>query len=321
MERQSRIYIADPQGLIGSSLRNKLNEQGFRNVIGDVSSSLLLTDFKAVDDLFSRSRPEFVFLIGGASGGISANQKKPADLMLDNLLTSCHVIESARRYEARKLLYLASSCIYPKYAEQPMRIESLMSGKLEPTNEPYAIAKLAGLYLCLAYRQQFHADFITAIPANVFGPGDDFSGDDSHVIGALMRRMHEAKNSYQNEIVIWGSGTPRREFIFSEDVAEACILLIDNYEGAEPVNIGVGSDCSIRDLAEMIKEVVGYPGDLVFDPTRPDGMPAKLLDSTILRKLGWTPKTPLKDGLSKTYKWFAREDEFAKRERNGRAVL
>ena len=321
MDREASIYIADSHGLVGSSLRDKLNEQGFKKVISSAPGSLALTDSKEVENFFSRTRPEFVFLIGGASGGISANQKNPADLMLGNLLTNCHVIESARRYGTRKLLYLASSCIYPKFAEQPMRIDALMSGKLEPTNEPYAIAKLAGLYLCRAYRRQFQANFITAIPANVFGPGDDFSEEDSHVIGALIRRMHEAKISRQNQMVIWGSGFPRREFIFSEDVAEACILLMDNYEGAEPVNVGVGSDWSIRDLAETIKEVVCYSGDLVFDRSKPDGMPAKLLDSTVLCNMGWTPKTPLKEGLTRTYQWFAREDKFAERERNGRAVL
>jgi GDP-L-fucose synthase len=217
------------------------------------------------------------------------------------------------------LLYLASSCIYPKFTEQPMRPEALMSGHLEPTNEPYAIAKLAGVYLCRAYRRQFQANFITAIPANVFGPSDDFSLEDSHVIAALMRRMHEAKISGQSEVVIWGSGLPRREFIFAEDIADASIFLMDHYDEAEPVNVGVGADWSIRELAEMIAEVVGFAGNLVFDRSKPDGMPAKLLDSSVLQKMGWRPKTSLKEGLIRTYQWFAQEGTI--RERNASAVL
>ncbi|HEX7229640.1 MAG TPA: NAD-dependent epimerase/dehydratase family protein, partial [Candidatus Binatia bacterium] len=216
MDLQASVYIADHHGLVGSALHEKLSQSGCERIISDPPGAFTLRDAKLVDRLFSRTRPEFVFLIGGASGGIGANQKRPADLMLDNLLVNCHVIENARRYGTRKLLYLASSCIYPKFVEQPMRVESLLSGGLEPTNEPYAIAKLAGLYLCRAYRQQFQTEFITAIPANVFGPGDEFSAEDSHVIAALMRRMHEAKSARESEVVLWGSGLPRREFIFVE---------------------------------------------------------------------------------------------------------
>ena len=319
MDLQASVYIADHHGLIGSALRAKLSQLGCEKIISDPPGAFALRDAKVVDRLFSRARPEFVFLIGGASGGIGANQKRPADLMLDNLLVNCHVIENARRYGTRKLLYLASSCIYPKFVEQPMRVESLMSGGLEPTNEPYAIAKLGGLYLCRAYRQQFQAGFITAVPANVFGPGDDFSAEDSHVIAALMWRMHTAKTARQRDVVIWGSGLPRREFIFAEDVADACIFLMDHYDEAEPVNVGVGADWSIRELAEMIAEVVGFAGNLVFDRTKPDGMPAKLLDSSVLQKMGWREKTSLKEGLIRTYQWFAYEATI--RERNASAIL
>jgi len=318
MDLQASVYIADHHGLIGSALRAKLSQLGCE-IISDPPGAFALRDAKVVDRLFSRARPEFVFLIGDASGGIGANQKRPADLMLDNLLVNCHVIENARRYGTRKLLYLASSCIYPKFVAQPMRVESLMSGGLEPTNEPYAIAKLGGLYLCRAYRQQFQAGFITAVPANVFGPGDDFSAEDSHVIAALMRRMHTAKTARQRDVVIWGSGLPRREFIFAEDVADACIFLMDHYDGAEPVNVGAGADWSIRELAEMIAEVVGFAGNLVFDRSKPDGMPAKLLDSSVLQKMGWRAKTSLKEGLIRTYQWFAREGTI--RERNASAIL
>ena len=319
MDLQASVYIADHHGLIGSSVHNKLIQLGCEKIISDPLGWVALRDFNRVDGFFSRVRPELVFLIGGVSGGIGANQKRPADLMLDNLLVNCHVIESARRHGTRKLLYLASSCIYPKLVEQPMRVEALMSGGLEPTNESYAIAKLAGLYLCRAYQQQFQAKFIAAIPANVFGPGDDFSLEDSHVIAALMRRMHEAKISHQSEVVIWGSGLPRREFIFAEDMAEACIFLMEHYNGAEPVNVGVGADWSIRQLAEMIAEVVGFAGNLVFDPSKPDGMPAKLLDSSVLQKMGWRAKNSLRDGLLKTYQWFANEG--MNRERDASAIL
>ena len=321
MDRQASIYIADCHGLIGSSLRAKLTELGCKKIIGDPPGSCSLTDFQELDRLFLRTRPDFVFLVGGASGGISANQKYPADLMLDNLLMNCHVIENARQCGTRKLLYLASSCVYPKVVEQPMRVNNLMTGKLESTNEPYAVAKLAGLYLCSAYRQQFEANFITAIPANIFGPGDDFSAEDSHVIAALIRRMHEAKVGREKKVVIWGSGSPRREFIFCDDIADVCVLLMDDYEGAEPVNVGVGMDWSIRDLAEAVAEVVGYSGELVFDTSKPDGMPAKLLDSTVLAKMGWQPKISLKEGLARTYQWYEREGKFTDRKQHARAVL
>ena len=319
MDLQASVYIADHHGLIGSSVHNTLIQLGCEKIISDPLGWVALRDFNRVDGFFSRVRPELVFLIGGVSGGIGANQKRPADLMLDNLLVNCHVIESARRHGTRKLLYLASSCIYPKLVEQPMRVEALMSGGLEPTNESYAIAKLAGLYLCRAYQQQFQAKFIAAIPANVFGPGDDFSLEDSHVIAALMRRMHEAKISRQSEVIIWGSGLPRREFIFADDMADACVFLMEHYDGADPVNIGVGADWSIRELAEIIAEVVGFSGNLEFDRTKPDGMPAKFLDSSVLQKMGWQPKTSLRDGLLKTYQRFAHEG--MNRERDASAIL
>jgi len=213
-------------------------------------------------------------------------------------------MESARQRRVEKLLYLASSCAYPKFCEQPMRVEALMTGKLEPTIEAYAAAKLAGLALCQAYRQQFEMDFISAIPANIFGPGDDFSAEDSHVVGALIRRMHEAKLHSVPEVVIWGTGSPRREFIFADDLADACIFLMGSWDEREAINIGVGRDWSIRELAEIIREVVGYQGKLTFDSTRPDGMPAKLLDSSRLRELGWQPSTTIKDGLRATYAWY-----------------
>jgi len=304
MDLQASVYIADHHGLIGSSVHNKLIQLGCEKIISDPLGWVALRDFNRVDGFFSRVRPELVFLIGGVSGGIGANQKRPADLMLDNLLVNCHVIESARRHGTRKLLYLASSCIYPKLVEQPMRVEALMSGGLEPTNESYAIAKLAGLYLCRAYQQQFQAKFIAAIPANVFGPGDDFSLEDSHVIAALMRRMYEAKISRQSEVVIWGSGLPRREFIFADDMADACLYLLEHYDGSAQVNVGTGSDLTIRDVAATIASVVGFCGETCWDTTKPDGTLQKLLDVSKLAQLGWTSNIGLEEGLERTVAWY-----------------
>lgn len=319
MDKNAGIYLADNHGLVGRAIAAWLKRNGFRFVFGETGTPRL-TDAKEVDAFFSGNRPEYVFLIGGTAGGIRANQKMPADLILDNLLANAHVIESARRHGIKKLLYLASSCIYPKFCRQPMRPEYLMTGKLEPTNEPYAVAKLAGIFLCQAYRQQYKANFTAAITANVFGPGDDFSEENSHVIGALIRRMHEAKVTGRSRVIIWGSGSPRREFIFSEDLAEACIFLMNHYDGEEPINTGVGFDCSIRDIADMIKEVVGYPGELVFDTSKPDGMPAKLLDSGRLHEMGWEARTPIREGLAATYQWFLRKGEPAE-VKNEQAIL
>src|SRR5258706_3523939 len=223
---------------------------------------------------FASTVPEWVFLVGGKTGGISANQKFPADLMLDNLLVDCHVMGGALRHGVKKLLYLASSCTYPKICEQPMRVDALMTGKLEPTNAAYATAKLAGLQLCQAIRRQYKRDFMAAIPANIYGPGDDFSNDDSHVVGALMRRMHQAQLGTAPEIVVWGTGTARREFIYSRDFAAACLFIMDRYQDDGPINVGVGRDWSIRELAEIVKDVVGYHGVLRFDTGKPDVMPA-----------------------------------------------
>ncbi|HEY3166612.1 MAG TPA: GDP-L-fucose synthase, partial [Candidatus Binatia bacterium] len=300
----------------------ELKRAGYERVLPQSTEALAnLTEAAEMDEYFRQHRPAYVFLIGGKTGGIKANQNHPADLMRDNLLVNCHVIESAYRHGVKKLLYLASSCIYPKFAVQPMKVDDLMSGRLEPTNEAYAAAKLAGLYLCQAYRRQFDKPFITAIPANVFGPGDDFSFEDSHVIAALMRKMHEAKTFGQPYIEVWGSGVPRREFIFSHDLANACLFLMNSYDGEEPINLGIGCDWSIREIAEIIREVVGYSGDLKFDRSKPDGMPAKLLDSSYLRQMGWKPQTSIREGLSITYEWFLRLGLDANEKQDGRAIL
>jgi len=263
-----------------------------------------LRDASQVDAFFSHAAPEYVFLAAGRSGGIQANQDYPAELLLDNLLIECHVIHSACRHGVKKLLYLASSCSYPKDCPQPMKEGDLLSGPLEPTNEAYAVAKIAGIKLCQAYSRQYGVDFICAIPANVFGPWDDFSPGDSHVIAALLRRMHEAKTGGAAEIEIWGTGKPRREFIFTRELADACHFVMENYHDRAPINLGCGTALSIEELAGMVKEVVGYEGRLRFDPSKADGMPVKILDSSKLLGMGWRPCQDFRPSLEATYRWF-----------------
>lgn len=305
MERNSTIYVAGGQTLIGAAILRQMERQGYIiNIIGKSGEEPDLTDGRSVDDFFSRRLFEYVFMAAGKSGGIEANRKYPAELMFDNLLVECHIIHSAYRHGIKKLLYLASSCCYPKHCPQPMHVESLLTGPLEPANEAYAVAKIAGIKLCQAYRQQYGANFIVGIPTNVFGPGDDFSPEDSHVIAALIRRIYEAKLTGKPFVEIWGTGTPRREFIFADDLADACLFVIQRYDGAEPINLGGGTDLSIAELAELVKEVVGYAGELRFDTSRPDGMPLKALDSSRLIAMGWRPATPFRVALAATYDSF-----------------
>jgi len=303
MHKDARIFIADDHGLIGEAISRRLRDDGYENLLGGPGKPSLI-DAQEVQAFFSRTLPEYVFVLGGKAGGIGANQKFPADLMLNNLLVDCHVIDNAYRCGVKKLLYMGSSCCYPRACLQPMQVSSLMTGVLESTNEAYATAKLAGIKLSQAYRQQYDIDMISAIPANVFGPGDDFSVEDSHVIAALMAKMHQAKLSQMDNVEVWGSGAPRREFVYVTDVADAAIFLMNHYSSPVPINLGSGSDASIREMAELIKEVVGYSGELRFDPEKPDGMPLKSLDSSELFALGWQPKIPLRSGLEKTYQWY-----------------
>ena len=302
MNTTSRIFVAGGNTLIGAAILRQLESQGYRNVIDEQESDW--TDSVQVADFFARQKPEYVFLAAGKTGGIEANRRYPAALMLDNLLVECHIIHNAYRHGVTKLLYLASSCCYPKLCPQPMRVESLMTGLLEPTNEAYAVAKIAGIKLCQAYRQQYGADFIVGIPANAFGTDDDFSLEDSHVIPAMLRKMHEAKAHGADQVEIWGTGTPRREFVFADDLAEACIFVVQNYNSDEPINLGGGADVSIHELAHLAGEVVGYKGQLHFDTTKPDGMPIKALDSSRLREMGWVAATPLRAALDATYASF-----------------
>ena len=304
VKKQSTIYVAGGETLIGAAILRALRQQGYANVVGGRDAEPNLTDGTAVDGFLKRVRPEYVFLAAGKSGGIAANQKYPADLLTDNLLAECHVVHHGFRHGVKKLLFLASSCCYPRQCPQPMKEEALLTGPLESTNEAYAVAKIAGIKLCQAYSRQYGVEFIPAIPANVFGPGDDFSPDDSHVVAALIRRMHEAKVRGGPSVEIWGTGSARREFVYVEDVADASIFVMDRYSGTNPVNLGCGSVVSIAELAGLVKEVIGFQGKISYDTSKPDGMPVKILDSSKLTAWGWRPRVPLRTALEKTYEWF-----------------
>jgi GDP-L-fucose synthase len=298
----ARIYVAGSNTLIGSAIIRRLRLNPEANVIDQPEPEL--TDRAAVERFLEQTQPDVVFGVAGRTAGIAGNQQFPADLMLDNLLIGTHVISSAWRAGVKKLLYLASSCVYPKAAHQPFSASSLWTGPVEPTSDAYAVAKLAGIRLCDAYRRQHQADFITAISADTYGPGDDFSPANSHVAAALLRRIHEAKEANAPYVEIWGSGTPRREFIYVDDLADACIFAMDRYNGAEPLNLGTGITTSIAELAGTIRDIVGYPGELKFDRSKPDGMPLKGLDSEPLRQLGWHASHSLRQGLEDTYQWY-----------------
>ena len=303
MNRGSRIFVAGADSLIGAALLDLLPERGYLHVF---ESSPALTDAREVNAFFADARPEYVFLVGGKSGGIGLNRERPAELMLDNLRIISNVVEAAQRHGATKLLYLASACAYPKHAPQPMRVESLSSGPVEPTSEAYATAKIAGWKLCEAFRRQYVSRFISAFPANPFGPYDDFELESGHVIPALIRRAHDAKERGESELVIWGTGSPKREFIFSRDLADACLFVMQRYEGEAPINLGGGEVVSIAETARIIADVVGYRGRLTFDTSKPDGAPLKALDSSQLLAMGWRPSTRFRSAVEQTYQWFLR---------------
>jgi GDP-L-fucose synthase len=308
VNQSAPIYVAGGNSLVGNALRDHLRAIGYRNLVGVPPHEPDLTCPGQVEDFFAEFRPQYVFVTAGASGGIQTNRDRPAELMLDNLLSTTHVIQQAHRYQVTRLLYLASSCIYPKIAPQPLRVESLMTGPLEPTNEAYATAKLAGLQLCQAYRRQYGVDFLTAIPANPFGPYDDFRLDSGHVIPALMQRMHLAKIHGEDSLTLWGTGQPVRDFIYSRDLANACVFVMQHYRAPEPINIGHHEEHSIAATARILADVVGYRGKLCFDPHRPDGMPRKVLDAQRLQGLGWRPATDFRTALEETYAWFIEHD-------------
>lgn len=306
MEKSARIYVAGHRGLVGSAIFKELQRQEFEHVFGRSRSELNLLDANAVESFFQEEKPDYVFLAAARVGGILANDSYPATFLHENLQIQNHVIHSAHRARVKKLLFLGSSCIYPRLAPQPMRESHLLSGPLETTNEWYAIAKITGIKMCQAYRRQYGDDFIAAMPTNMYGPNDNFDLDSSHVIPALIRKFHEAKAAGAARVVCWGTGSPRREFLYSEDLARACLFLMENYSEEQFINVGYGMDVSIRELAEMIKRVVGFSGAIEWDSSKPDGTPRKLMDSTRLASLGWRPRVNLEEGLRLTYEAFLR---------------
>jgi GDP-L-fucose synthase len=303
MKPASTIFVAGHAGLVGSAIVTRLNAAGFRNVITRRRAELDLLDQAAVRTFFEREKIDNVFLAAGRVGGIMANSQHQADFLYENLTIAANVIHAAANFGVEKLLFLGSSCIYPKHAPQPMKEEHLLTGPLEPTNEGYAIAKIAGLKLCEKYNQQYGRRFISAMPTNLYGPNDNFHPTGSHVIPGLMRRFHEARLSGAKEVVVWGTGTPRREFLFVDDLADALLLLMERYEDPQTINVGTGEDMTIAELAEAMKRATGFSGAVRFDPTKPDGMPRKVLDVSRIKALGWSPKTPFEQGLRKAYAW------------------
>jgi GDP-L-fucose synthase len=303
MNEADRIFVAGHRGLVGSAIVRELQTRGFGNLLLRSRAEVDLREQAAVQRLFENETPAYVFLAAAKVGGIHANDIYPADFIRDNLQIQTNVIDAAYRSGARKLLFLGSSCIYPKRAPQPMSEDCLLTGPLEPTNEWYAIAKIAGLKMCQAYRRQYGFNAISAMPTNLYGPGDNFDLQNSHVLPALMRRFHEAKVSAQPEVVVWGTGTPRREFLHVEDLADACVFLMQHHESDQLVNIGWGEDISIAELAALIADVIGYRGRVSFDATKPDGAPRKLLDTRRLKGLGWQPRIRLREGIQSTYDW------------------
>ena len=304
MEKTSKIYVAGHRGMVGSAIVRKLEKEGFSNLVYRTSAELDLTSQQQVDAFFVNEKPEYVFLAAAKVGGIVANNTYRAEFLYQNLMIESNIIHASYRNNVSKLLFLGSSCIYPKLAPQPMKEEYLLTGLLEPTNEPYAIAKIAGIKLCEAYRDQYGCNFISAMPTNLYGPGDNYHPENSHVIPAMIRRFHEAKESAAETVTLWGTGAPLREFMYVDDLADACVYLMENYDDKLFVNIGSGEEISIRQLAETIKAVTGFAGEIKYDSSRPDGTPRKLMDSSRLHKMGWLHSYNLGQGLSVTYQHF-----------------
>src|SRR5882724_573249 len=304
MDKSEKIFVAGYRGLVGSGLIRLLEAEGFANLPRRDRSQLDLLDEPAVQNFFAREKPAVVIFAAAKVGGIKANSDSPVEFLLDNLQIQNNIIHAAHETGVRKLLFLGSSCIYPKFAPQPIPETALLSGPLEPTNEAYAIAKIAGIELCQAFSREYGANFISAMPTNLYGPNDNFDLDTSHVLAALLRKAHEAKTRKERTLIVWGSGKPRREFLHVDDLASACVLLLEQYDSPEIINVGCGEDISIRELAELICDVVGFDGELTWDANKPDGTPRKLLDVTKLRALGWKPSILLRDGIARTYEWF-----------------
>lgn len=307
MDKESKIYLAGHRGLVGSALKRKLESKGYTNLIFRTHKELDLTNQQEVNEFFEKEKPEYVFLAAAKVGGILANSTYPAQFIYENLMIESNIIHAAYKYGVKKLLFLGSSCIYPKLAPQPLKEEYLLTGPLEETNEAYAIAKIAGIRLCKHYNQQYGTNFISVMPTNLYGPNDNFDLETSHVMPALIRKFHEAKMNNEPEVVVWGTGKPLREFMHVDDMADACVYLMENYDFSEIgefVNIGVGEDVTISELVELIKEVVGFEGKIMYDTSKPDGTPRKLMDVSRLNGLGWKARIPLKDGIKETYEWY-----------------
>lgn len=304
MDLNSKIYIAGHRGMVGSAIHRNLIANGFSNIITRSSKELDLRNQQQVNDFFAEQKPAYVFLAAAKVGGIQANNTYRGEFIYDNLMIESNVINAAAKNDVTKLMFLGSSCIYPKMAPQPLKEEYLLTGPLEYTNEPYAIAKIAGIKLCESYRQQYNCNFISVMPTNLYGIGDNYDLNNSHVLPAILRKMHEAKTGNAEEMVVWGTGLPKREFLYADDLAEACSFLMKNYNEEQLVNIGTGEDMSIKELAYLIKDIVGFKGEIVFDSSKPDGTPRKLMDVTKLHKLGWQHKTGLREGIELAYKDF-----------------
>lgn len=307
MESDAKIYIAGHKGLVGSAITRKLRSEGFKNLLFRTMDELDLMDTVAVNDFFGTERPEYVFLAAAKVGGILANDTYPADFIYQNLVIQNNVIHAAYENGAKKLLFLGSSCIYPRDCPQPIREDYLLTGPLEKTNEAYAVAKIAGIKMCQAFNKQFGTKFISVMPTNLYGPNDNFDLTSSHVLPALIRKFHDAKTAEESQVTMWGTGSPKREFLHVDDLADACVFLMNTYDGTEIVNIGTGEDVTIRELAELIRDIVGFEGPIVNDATKPDGTPRKLLDVSRLHSLGWKHKSSLEDGIRSTYDWFLQQ--------------
>ncbi len=301
MEKSAKIYIAGHRGMVGSAIKRALEKKGFSNFICKTSKELDLKNQEAVNKFFDAEEPDYVFVAAAKVGGILANNTYRADFLYDNLMIEANIIQAAYQFKVKKMLFLGSSCIYPKLAPQPLKEEYLLTGLLEPTNEPYAIAKIAGIKMADAFRDQYGCNFISAMPTNLYGPNDNYDLNNSHVLPALLRKFHHAKVNNQTEVEIWGTGSPLREFLHVDDLADACLFLMENFNEKGFVNVGYGEDISIKDLAYLIKEVVGFEGELVFDESKPDGAPRKLMDNSKINNMGWSPKISLKEGVSMVY--------------------
>lgn len=304
MDKNSKIYIAGHKGLVGSAIVRKLKNEGYLNLIIAEKDETDLCSQSETDKFFSINKPDYVFLAAAKVGGIHANNTYPAEFIYDNVMIEANIINASWKNGVKKLLFLGSSCIYPKFAEQPMNEKSLLTGELEPTNEPYALAKILGIKMCQSFNRQYNTNYISVMPTNLYGINDNFDLNNSHVLPAMIRKFHEAKIEKKGFVELWGTGTPFREFLFVDDLADACVFLMDNYNSSDIVNIGTGKDITIKELAELIRNITGFSGEIKWDPAKPDGTPRKLLDVSKINSLGWKAKTSIEDGIKETYKWY-----------------